>query len=551
MTLTGKLFRDAVISGANNIANNRAAVDELNVFPVPDGDTGTNMSMTIGNALPELKAAGDGISAGDAAKLTASAMLRGARGNSGVILSLIFRGLSKGLAGQAEADAKMLSDAFKLGVDAAYKSVMKPTEGTILTVVREAWENTKDSAQEGGDAAEFLAKFIGEGEKSLANTPELLPALKKAGVVDAGGKGLLVILSGMQQVISGGGMIRSEEETKPSAPAAVAAAGAAQEDIKFAYCTEFIVNKKPGAKDATALRAFLETIGDCVVVVDDDDIIKVHVHSNHPGKAIEEGIKFGELTKMKIENMREQHHNIIKADEAVQKNRKVPVKPEKDFGFVAVAAGAGIEALFRDLGADSVVRGGQTMNPSTEDILEAIGQTPANNVFVLPNNKNIIMAAEQAMKLSEKTMCVLRTTSVPQGMSAMMSFDPDSDFDTNRMNMSLAAEKVQSGLITFAARDSSFSGHEIKSGDILALENGRLSFIDRDVTRAAYKLTRKLVKNLKGSAGYVTVLYGSDVSDDKASELENIMKSKLSSLDINFVKGGQPVYYYIISVESE
>ena len=304
MTLTGKLFRDAVISGANNIANNRAAVDELNVFPVPDGDTGTNMSMTIGNALPELKAAGDGISAGDAAKLTASAMLRGARGNSGVILSLIFRGLSKGLAGQAEADAKMLSDAFKLGVDAAYKSVMKPTEGTILTVVREAWENTKDSAQEGGDAAEFLAKFIEEGEKSLANTPELLPALKKAGVVDAGGKGLLVILSGMQQVISGGGMIRSEEETKPSAPAAVAAAGAAQEDIKFAYCTEFIVNKKPGAKDATALRAFLETIGDCVVVVDDDDIIKVHVHSNHPGKAIEEGIKFGELTKMKIENMR-------------------------------------------------------------------------------------------------------------------------------------------------------------------------------------------------------------------------------------------------------
>lgn len=232
----------------------------------------------------------------------------------------------------------MLSDAFKLGVDAAYKSVMKPTEGTILTVVREAWENTKDSAQEGGDAAEFLAKFIEEGEKSLANTPELLPALKKAGVVDAGGKGLLVILSGMQQVISGGGMIRSEEETKPSAPAAVAAAGAAQEDIKFAYCTEFIVNKKPGAKDATALRAFLETIGDCVVVVDDDDIIKVHVHSNHPGKAIEEGIKFGELTKMKIENMREQHHNIIKADEAVQKNRKVPVKPEKDFGFVAVAA---------------------------------------------------------------------------------------------------------------------------------------------------------------------------------------------------------------------
>ena len=547
MTLTGKLFRDAVISGANNIANNRAAVDELNVFPVPDGDTGTNMSMTIGNALPELKAAGDGISAGDAAKLTASAMLRGARGNSGVILSLIFRGLSKGLAGQAEADAKMLSDAFKLGVDAAYKSVMKPTEGTILTVVREAWENTKDSAQEGGDAAEFLAKFIEEGEKSLANTPELLPALKKAGVVDAGGKGLLVILSGMQQVISGGGMIRSEEETKPSAPAAVAAAGAAQEDIKFAYCTEFIVNKKPGAKDATALRAFLETIGDCVVVVDDDDIIKVHVHSNHPGKAIEEGIKFGELTKMKIENMREQHHNIIKADEAVQKNRKVPVKPEKDFGFVAVAAGAGIEALFRDLGADSVVRGGQTMNPSTEDILEAIGQTPANNVFVLPNNKNIIMAAEQAVSLADRNVCVLQSRSIPQGITALMNFDPGADFVTNRSNMTDALDRVQSGQITFAVRDSEYDGHKIKQGEILARDNGKLVFTEKDVTKALVKLTKRLVNS---SSSFITVMYGSDVSDEAANAAYEQLRARISdSIDINLVNGGQPVYYYIISVE--
>ena len=547
MTLTGKLFRDAVISGANNIANNRAAVDELNVFPVPDGDTGTNMSMTIGNALPELKAAGDGISAGDAAKLTASAMLRGARGNSGVILSLIFRGLSKGLAGQAEADAKMLSDAFKLGVDAAYKSVMKPTEGTILTVVREAWENTKDSAQEGGDAAEFLAKFIEEGEKSLANTPELLPALKKAGVVDAGGKGLLVILSGMQQVISGGGMIRSEEETKPSAPAAVAAAGAAQEDIKFAYCTEFIVNKKPGAKDATALRAFLETIGDCVVVVDDDDIIKVHVHSNHPGKAIEEGIKFGELTKMKIENMREQHHNIIKADEAVQKNRKVPVKPEKDFGFVAVAAGAGIESLFRDLGADSVVRGGQTMNPSTEDILEAIGQTPANNVFVLPNNKNIIMAAEQAVSLADRNVCVLQSRSIPQGITALMNFDPGADFVTNRSNMTDALDRVQSGQITFAVRDSEYDGHKIKQGEILAMDNGKIVFTEKDVTKALVKLTKRLVNS---SSSFITVMYGSDVSDEAANAAYEQLRARISdSIDINLVNGGQPVYYYIISVE--
>lgn len=547
MTLTGKMFRDAVISGANNISNNRLAVDELNVFPVPDGDTGTNMSMTIGNALAELKAANDGIAAGDAAKLTASAMLRGARGNSGVILSLIFRGLSKGLAGQAEADAKMLSDAFKLGVDAAYKSVMKPTEGTILTVVREAWENTKDSAAEGGDAAEFLRSFIVEGEKSLEKTPELLPALKKAGVVDAGGKGLLVILEGMLEVISGGSIIRSDSETKPAAPAAVAAAGAVQEDIHFTYCTEFIVNKKAGAKDATALRAFLETIGDCVVVVDDDDIIKVHVHSNHPGKAIEEGLKFGDLTKMKIENMKEQHHNIIKADEAVQQNRKVPVKPEKDFGFVAVAAGAGVEALFRDLGADSIVRGGQTMNPSTEDILEAIGQTPAHNVFVLPNNKNIIMAAEQAVSLADRNVCVLQSRTIPQGISALMSFDPGADFNANRSNMTEALGRVQSGQITFAVRDSEYDGHKIKQGEILAMDNGKIVFTERDVTKALTKLTKRLVNS---SSSYITVIYGSDVTDEAANAAYEQLRARISdSIDINLVNGGQPVYYYIISVE--
>lgn len=547
MTLTGKLFRDAVISGANNISNNRLAVDELNVFPVPDGDTGTNMSMTIGNALPELKAAGDAISAGDAAKLTASAMLRGARGNSGVILSLIFRGLSKGLAGKNEADAKMLSDAFKLGVDAAYKSVMKPTEGTILTVAREAYENTADLAKEGGDAAEFLRAYIAEGEKSLEKTPELLPALKKAGVVDAGGKGLLVILSGMLEVISGGEMIRSDSETKPAAPAAVAAAGAVQEDIHFAYCTEFIVNKKQGANDATALRAFLETIGDCVVVVDDDDIIKVHVHSNHPGKAIEEGLKFGELTKMKIENMREQHNNIIKADEAVQQNRKAPVPPEKDFGFVAVAAGAGVESLFRDLGADSIVRGGQTMNPSTEDILEAVGQTPAHNVFVLPNNKNIIMAAEQAVSLADRNVCVIQSRTIPQGISALMSFDPGADFVANRSAMTDALARVQSGQITFAVRDSEYDGHKIKQGEILAMDNGKIVFTEKDVSKALVKLTKRLVSS---SSSFITVIYGSDVTDEAANAAYEQLRAKISdNIDINLVNGGQPVYYYIISVE--
>lgn len=547
MKITGKLYRDALISGANNITNQKQAVDELNVFPVPDGDTGTNMSMTIGNALAEMKNASDSITAGDAAKKVASAMLRGARGNSGVILSLIFRGLSKGLAGKTEADAKDLSDAFKLGVDAAYKSVMKPTEGTILTVAREAYENTVSLAVEGGDAAEFLRAYIDEAEKTLAKTPELLPALKKAGVVDAGGRGLIVILEGMMQVIGGGAIIEAVDAVKPVGPVAVAAATGSSDEITFAYCTEFIVMKKQGAKDATALRAFLETIGDCVVVVDDDEIIKVHVHSNHPGKAIEEGLKFGELTKMKIENMREQHNNIIKADEAAQTNRKVPVAPEKDMGFVAVAAGAGVEALFRDLGADQIVRGGQTMNPSTEDILEAIGQTPAHNVFVLPNNKNIIMAAEQAVKLADRNVCVLQSKTIPQGISAMMAFDPDADFVANRSGMTDALGNVESGQITFAVRDSEYDGHKIKQGEILAMDNGKIVFTETDVTKALVKLTKRLVS---GSSSFITVIYGSDVSDDDAQAAYEKLRSKISdNIDIVLVNGGQPVYYYIISVE--
>lgn len=546
MILTGKLLRDAVISGANNIYNQRQAVDELNVFPVPDGDTGTNMSMTIKNAVAELKNTYDGASAGEVAKTAASAMLRGARGNSGVILSLIFRGLSKGLAGRETADAAVLSAALKLGVDAAYKSVMKPTEGTILTVAREGYENTAELAAEGGDAAIFLRAFVSEAEKSLAKTPELLPALKKAGVVDAGGKGLIVIFEGMLAVLEDGEMIRSEDEVKPSAPAAVAASSAAEE-IKYAYCTEFIVNKDSSSKDATALRAYLETIGDCVVVVDDDDIIKVHVHSNHPGKAIEEGLKFGSLTKMKIENMKEQHNSIIRADEAAQTKRKQPVPPEKEIGFVAVAAGAGVEALFRDLGADSIVRGGQTMNPSTEDILEAIGQTPAHNVFVLPNNKNIIMAAEQAVALADRNVCVLQSRTIPQGISAMMSFDPSADFNTNRSGMTEALDRVGSGQITFAVRDSEYDGHKIKQGEILAMDNGRIVFTEKDITKSLIKLTKKL---LTSSSSYITVLYGSDVTDEDANAAYEALRAKISSdIDIVLVNGGQPVYYYIISVE--
>ena len=541
MTISGKLLRDAVISGANNIYNHRQEVDELNVFPVPDGDTGTNMSMTIKNAVGELKNTSDGATAGEVAKKAASAMLRGARGNSGVILSLIFRGLSKGLSGKETASAEDLSAALKIGVDAAYKSVMKPTEGTILTVAREGCENTVSAV--GTDAVKSLKKYIEAAKASLEKTPELLPALKKAGVVDAGGMGFIVILEGMLSVIENGVMIESADEVKPAAPAAVAAA---EEGVKFGYSAEYSILRNT-SKDVSALRAYLETIGDCVVVVDDEELIKANVRTDHPGKAIEEGLKFGELTKVKIENMREQHKSLIKADKAVQSHKKAPVEPTKDTGFVAVAAGAGIEALFKDLGVDNVVRGGQTMNPSTEDILEAVEQTPAHNVFVLPNNKNIIMAAEQAVKLADRNVCVLQTRTIPQGISAMMNYAPDVDFKANRSAMTEAIDNVASGQITFAVRDSEYDGHKIKQGEILAMDNGRIVFTEKNLTKSLVKLTKRLVTS---ASSYITVMYGSDVSDEDANEAYEALRSKISGdIDIVLVNGGQPVYYYIISVE--
>lgn len=544
MVISGKLLRDALISGANNIYNNKQEVDELNVFPVPDGDTGTNMSMTVKNAVGELMNTSDGATAGEVAKKAASAMLRGARGNSGVILSLLFRGLSKGLAGKECACAEDFSAALKLGIDAAYKSVMKPTEGTILTVSREAWENTAEIAKTGISAAEYIAEYIKEAKKSLERTPELLPVLKKAGVVDAGGKGYIVILEGMYQVLSGGAMIKTNDEPKPQTPAAAAAA---EQEPVYAYNTEFIVQKNGAARDTSALIAFLETIGGNASVVDDDEIIKVHVHTDHPGKALEEGLKLGVLDNVTIESMAKTHKDVIKADKAAQTNKKAPAAITKEVGFAVVAAGAGVEALFKDLGADQIVRGGQTMNPSTEDLLEAIEQTPASNVFVLPNNKNIIMAAEQAAALSDRKVCVLQTRTIPQGISALMNYNPDSDFKTNRANMTESIDRVGSGQITFAVRDSEYDGHKIKQGDILAMDNGKIVFAEKNLTKALVKLTKRLVSS---SSGYITLLYGSDVTDKEASEAFEILRSKISSdIDIALVNGGQPVYYYIISVE--
>ncbi len=544
MTISGKLLRDAFISGANNIYNKKQEVDELNVFPVPDGDTGTNMSMTIRNAMAELENTPDGATAGEVSKKAASAMLRGARGNSGVILSLLFRGLSKGLAGKETASAEDLSAALKIGVDAAYKSVMKPTEGTILTVSREAWENTRETAAAGVSGADFIAEYIKEAKKSLEKTPELLPALKKAGVVDAGGMGLIVILEGMYAVLSGGNVISAEDEIKPQTPAAAAAA---EQELKYSYDAEFIVEKDSASRDTAALCAYLETIGGDASVVDDDGIIKVHVHTNHPGKALEEGLKFGALDNVRIENLLRAHKEVIKADVAAQANRRAPAEITKDTGFVAVAAGAGIEALFKDLGADQVVRGGQTMNPSTEDLLEAIEQTPARNIFVLPNNKNIIMAAEQAAKLTDRSICVLQTRTIPQGVSAMMNYDPDGDFKTNRAAMTEAIDRVGSGQITFAVRDSEYDGHKIKQGDILAMDNSKIVFTERSLDKALVKLTKRLTTS---ASSYITIIYGSDVPDEDANAAYEHLRSKISSdIEIVLINGGQPVYYYIISVE--
>lgn len=543
--LSGKILRDAIISGANNIINNKESVDELNVFPVPDGDTGTNMSMTIRNAVAELNMLSDSVTVETVAQTAASAMLRGARGNSGVILSLLFRGLSKGLAGKHETTVEDYCNALKLGAEAAYKSVMKPTEGTILTVARVAAEKANDAQCK--DFAELFDVLTTAAKETLDQTPEMLPVLKKAGVVDAGGMGYYTILKGMASVICGGVMISAKEETATEKAVVTNTAGTFETDIEFTYCTEFIVVKSDVNKDATKLRAFLESIGDCVVVVDDDSIIKVHVHTEHPGKALEEGILYGSLINLKIENMKEQHKGAAAKAEMQKKQKLAPAEPVKDFGFVSVTSGAGLEDLFKDLGVDVIVRGGQTMNPSTEDILEAINATPARNIFVLPNNKNIIMAAEQAVKLTDRNVIVLQTRTIPQGITAMLAFDESSDFSTNGVNMTKALDNVGSGSITFAVRDSDFEGKQIKKGEILAMENGKLAFVEKDVTKALIKITKKLIRS---GSSYITIIYGSDVTDETAQAAFEALRAKISDdIEIVLVNGGQPVYYYLISVE--
>lgn len=549
--LKGKLFRDSLISAGISIENNRRRVDELNVYPVPDGDTGTNMSMTMSAAARELELADDNITVSQAADIAASALLRGARGNSGVILSLLFRGFSKGFAGLETADCIHIAKAMEIGVEAAYKSVMNPTEGTVLTVARKAAERAEEIAEYSGSIQSFWNEICIAAQEALERTPEQLPVLKKAGVVDAGGQGLVIIYRAMLDVFSGNGIAKKSDK-KPVARTFEVTDNSAEneEEIKYSYCTEYIIEKKTGCKDAFMLRAYLETIGDCVVVVEDDEIIKVHVHTDNPGLAIQKALEFGRFVndpKPKIENMKIQHEMRVKDEKITNRQEFVPVRPEKDFGFVAVAAGHGLEEMFKDLGADCIIKGGQTMNPSTDDILKAIHATPARTVFVLPNNKNIIMAAEQAVNLADRNVCVLPTRTIPQGISALMAFDESDTFTDNRMEMIKAIERVSTGQVTFAARDSEYEGHNIKKGEIMAFNNGKIQFAEKDVNKAAYKLAKKMTKS---DTSYITVIYGADVTEEQAESLIESLEAKLGSkIEIMLVNGGQPVYYYIISVE--
>lgn len=569
--INGATLRDAVISAAHNVNNNRKAVDALNVFPVPDGDTGTNMSMTINSARKELERLPDDVTVGKVASKTASAMLRGARGNSGVILSLIFRGISKGLKGYEEIDSRTMVLALSYGVESAYKAVMKPTEGTILTVVRLACQAGAKFGTENKEAPfeDVWAAVIEGAKDALAQTPEMLPVLKKVGVVDAGGQGLLLVFEGMQSVFKDGKIMEDAEQAEveekvEEAPKAAPAENAA----RYAYCTEYLVLRdKSSTKDPLSLKAYLESIGDQLACEVDEDFIQVHVHTNEPGKAMNQGKKHGELVKVKITNMfqpainRGEDERIARIDldkyhtdpevpaeseEEASSQKFEKVEPTKEIGFVAVCAGDGLSELFKEIGADIVVSGGQTMNPSTEDILNAVEATPAHTVFVLPNNKNIIMAAEQVDPISSRNVIVIPTRTIPQGITAMLHFNPDEPVKENHLSMVKSLDSVSTAQVTFAARDSEIDGFHIKKGQMLGMENGAITVVEDDPILTAYKVTRHLCSR---KTEMVTIFYGEGATEDDAGTLENMINDRFGSIETQVVYGGQPVYSFIISVE--
>ena len=555
-TINGAMFKEMLLFGTVSIAQAQQAINDLNVFPVPDGDTGTNMSLTIQTAAQELKKI-EPATVDQAASVTASALLRGARGNSGVILSLLFRGISKELKGCKEADGAAFAAALQEGVAAAYNAVMKPAEGTILTVSRLAAERAVNAAEEHNSVEYVIEQAIAQGEITLAQTTDMNPVLKKAGVVDAGGKGFLLILGGMLSALRGE---ERPELTEENAQEKADFAMLNEEDITFTFDTVFIVRKS--GRSIEPFRRFLDGIGDSLVIGEDDEAFKVHVHTDIPGEALTEAHKYGTLELAKIENMRTQAQQLAaggKAQstddleaieqelEAAEHENAGEAEPEKDFGFLAVCAGEGLANVFTDLGADGVISGGQTMNPSTESILKEIKKVPAHTVFVLPNNKNIIMAAQQCIGLTEKTVVVIPTASIPQGVSAMMAVDPDmSDADAIAKAMTDAAQCVSTAQITYAARNSDFDGFDIHEGDYLALLDGKLLGTDRDVSALLDGLSDEAASR---EAEFITVFYGEDVNEEDAHKACDAFTRKCPDAEVNLICGGQPVYYYIISIE--
>ena len=552
-TIDGIQFKQMVLHGAAAITLQKQQINDLNVFPVPDGDTGTNMSLTIGTAASELKKKDDaGID--QAAATTAGALLRGARGNSGVILSLLFRGLSKALKGHKNADGALMAAAMQEGVAAAYGAVMKPAEGTVLTVSRLAAKRAVEAAAENGDVDFVLEEAIRVGYDVLAQTTDMNPVLKKAGVVDAGGKGYLVILEGMLASLRGEDMpeIPEEEPKEQKADFQVFS----DQEITFAFDTVFIVRKNSPDVNLGHLRAYLDSIGDSLVIGEDDTAFKVHVHTNIPGSALTEAQKYGTLELAKIENMRTQYEDVMAGrkaqsvddlEEEDDSSAECGVAaPEKRYGFLSVCAGEGLANVFRDLGADGIISGGQTMNPSTESILKEINKVPAEVVFVLPNNKNIIMAAQQCVGLTEKEVVVVPTATIPQGITAMMAVDLELEPQEILEAMTASIENVATAQITYAARNSDFDGFAINEGDYLSLMNGKLFGTDKDIAVLLEKLAREAADR---GAEFVTVFYGEDVSEEQAAQAEEIFSRTCPGVELSVLPGGQPVYYYIISIE--
>ena len=539
--INGADFRRMLISAAAAIEINKQALNELNVFPVPDGDTGTNMSMTINAAAADLRKAEDP-DLGQAAKIAASAMLRGARGNSGVILSLLLRGISKKLKGMTSSDGVLWAEALQEGVDAAYKAVMKPAEGTILTVARLAAAKAAEAAQENNHIEFVQEAAIAEAKTALANTVNQNPVLKKAGVVDAGGKGWVVALEAMLSSLQGEDVVVPESGEAAAVKDAADFADFDTGDITFAYCTEFIIDRE-NDKDPEALRAVLSELGDSLVLVDDDEIIKVHVHTNDPGKALSEAVTYGSFVTVKIENMRLQHTEKVMSEQELAP--KI-AEPEKPLGVVSVCAGEGLADVFMNLGVDAIISGGQTMNPSTQDILEAVNRVPAETVFVLPNNKNIIMAAQQVDALTPKHVVVIPSKTVPQGVTAMLNFNPEGSVEENTEALTSALGTVDTMQITYAARNSDFDGYDIHEGDYLALYGSQLFGTSQDIKVLLKSLAEKVRDEGKE---YVTIYYGADVKEKHAQKAADIFADICPNADVNLLSGGQPVYYDLISAE--